>query len=120
MVREIWDWAATPGSAALFGIAGVVFLCIMRCHREPDGRISRRRISASLLLSAAFYTITLALFGQWVLKIPLSSVIKDNFGDERVAWVLLFLVADVFARYWELFDTTPPVPAAPASNPQPQ
>src|SRR5438128_641926 len=98
MVREVWDWAATPGSAAAFGIAGLILLCAMRCHREPDNRISRRKISASLLLSAAFYTIAVGLIGQWAMKIPLSSVIKDNFGDERVAWVLLFLFADVFAR----------------------
>jgi uncharacterized membrane protein len=106
-----WNWAATPGASLIVGIFGLVLLLAKRCHRDNRGKISRQKISAALLLAAAAYTMMTAVIGQFFLGIPLSQTIKHGFGDQRIAWLLVFLVVDMLARYLRLFD-----PAAAPNN----
>ena len=53
---------------------------------------------------AACYTMSVAFFGHWFAKIPLSEIISTNFGNDRFAWLLLVLSIDSLGRIFSLFD----------------
>jgi hypothetical protein len=102
-MQDWWGVVASPALSVAAGVLGLLLLVGARKHRE-NGRVSRRKISASVMLAVTFYTMLVLIFGHWGMKIPLSETVHNNFGDERVAWLLVFLIGDVFGRYYELFD----------------
>jgi hypothetical protein len=56
-----------------------------------------------LLLSIAGYTLLVLVTGNFIVHIPVSSLIKDSFGDDRIGWVFVGLLGDIGARYYRLF-----------------
>jgi hypothetical protein len=103
-MNAIYWWLATPGASLIVGITGLWWLWKKNCYRDHRGKISRQKISSAVLMPAAAYTMAIAVIGQFFLHIDVSSTIKDGFGDQRVAWLLVFLVVDVMARYYRLFE----------------
>jgi cytosine/uracil/thiamine/allantoin permease len=99
-----WGWAATPAASLIFGFFGFLLLWGTGSHRDINSRVSRQKIAASVMLSATCYTMLIVLIGHFGYKVPLSNIIRDSFGDDRVAWLMAFLVPDVFARYYGLLD----------------
>lgn len=100
MGSVLWSWLATPGASLL---AGTLILFVLLARLQATGRtISHLQVGGAVILGAAFYTVLIAVCGQFFLKIPVATTV-DHFGSERVAWVLVGFATDVFLRLHALF-----------------
>jgi hypothetical protein len=103
-VLAIWGVIASAGATIVVSILGLLMLVRYGRHRDNRGKISPPKIASVILLSGIGYTLIISIIGDFYFHMPLSTTIKDYFGEERVAWLLFALLADVFARFWALFD----------------
>jgi predicted permease len=104
MATFLWNVIASAGATILFSIVALCFLFRSGRHRDANRQLLHTKIASTILLSSIGYTLIIALFGHFYLHIPLSVTTRDYFGDDRVAWLLIALLGDVFARFWALFD----------------
>jgi hypothetical protein len=57
-----------------------------------------------MLLTLVGYTSATIIFGYFFLKIPVHAIIQDQYGDNRIAWLLCGIAADSIARVYRLFE----------------
>jgi hypothetical protein len=100
----VWGIFASSLASIIFGILSFFLLRHTGNHRDEQQKIASGRITVCILQSIAFYTLTMCLLGQWVFKIPVSETIRDGFGDERAAWLMLGTAIDVAMRLYQLMD----------------
>ena len=84
-------------------IVVLALLLWKRAHRDKNGKVSRQRLAGAVVLPATLYAMVVCIVGHFFLRIPVSSTISNGFGDERIAWLLVALSADVAWRIWGLF-----------------
>jgi hypothetical protein len=99
-----WTIFANSAASVAFGVLGFILLKYSGSHRDNQNRLASIKISACVLQSIAAYTLAICIFGHWFLKIPISMTIREGFGDERAAWLLLGVLIDVLVRLYGLFD----------------
>jgi hypothetical protein len=85
----------------------ILALLLGKGRHRVGGRVSRQRLAGSIMLPATLYSMIVGVVGQFALKIPISTTINSGFGDERIAWLLVFMTADVAFRIWNLFEDVP-------------
>lgn len=100
MSLALWSWLATPGASLLVGVT--TLLLLLGRLRSRGKTISHLQVGSSVILGAAFYTVLVAIGGQFFLKIPVATTV-EHFGSERMAWVLVGFATDVFLRLHSLF-----------------
>jgi hypothetical protein len=103
MPHEVWIAAASPAACLVAGITSLAILFCMGTHRTLDGKTSIPSIVASILLGITLYTLAVIVFGQFIMHIPVSTTILERFGNDRTAWLLVGLTADIFARLIRIF-----------------
>ena len=97
-----WSWLASSSAAVLFAALALGILIYLGYHREPGGRLGRRRMGSVIGLSASCYTFVICVFSQLVVKGPkISELIEFGFGNDRIAWLLLILTFDQSFRLWD-------------------
>lgn len=55
------------------------------------------------MLPATAYTMLVCVVGQFFMKIPISETLASGFGNERMGWLLVFLLSDVLGRILGLY-----------------
>lgn len=78
-------------------------LLILRRHRGDDGHTSPQKIVTSFLFGISVYTLIILVVGHFFLD-DMIQMITDRFGEPRIAWLILGLAADGFARLYRIFD----------------
>jgi hypothetical protein len=104
MLHTVWNLLASPAAALAVGAVALIFLVVLKRHRELTGKISAPKIVACVLLGAAGYVFFILAFGHFVLNVPASSIIRERIGDDRFAWLLIGVAADTFARLYRIFE----------------
>lgn len=108
MLGGLWGWAATPATSLFVGIVVVAFLIVCGYHRHVDGRLLRRRVAAVFVFAAATYTFVVCASAELIWHTPhLTEVIRDGFGEQRVALLLVGIAFDGVLRMWDEFRHEP-------------
>jgi hypothetical protein len=94
---------ATSQASLICGALAMATLLILRRHRGEDGRTSPQKIVSAFLFGISVYTLIVLVIGHFFLHNMLE-MISGGFGEPRVAWLLLGLAADGFARLYRLYD----------------
>ena len=101
-----WSWLASSSAAVLFAALALGILIYLGYHREPGGRLGRRRMGSVIGLSASCYTFVICVFSQLVVKGPkISELIEFGFGNDRIA----LAITDIDLR--PIFQTLGRIPA---------
>ncbi|HEV7599062.1 MAG TPA: hypothetical protein VGO49_02240 [Bradyrhizobium sp.] len=106
-MTQIFYFAATPLASLLAGIIGLALLLFIGAHRDTSGEVSPAKIVACVLLCIVSYTFLVLIVGNFAFHIPVSVAVA-NFGEDRIAWLMLGLLADTFSRLYRLFDSELP------------
>jgi hypothetical protein len=113
MIGGIWWFLANPLASMVSAVAMLSILVWLGYHRDPTGKLARRRMAAVVILSASAYTFALCAFCELFMHSPhLSVLIKYGFGEQRVAWLLLGVIIDICFSIWDEFRIIPAVDAA--------
>jgi len=94
---------ATSQASLIVGVLSTIALLFFRCHRDEKGKTSPPKIVSSFLFGISVYTLTVLVVGHFWLD-DMMRLIAEGFGEPRVAWLILGLSADGFARMYRLFD----------------
>jgi hypothetical protein len=100
----MWQLLATPAASLVAGVVAVILLIALQRHRDRDGHTVTGYIVASFLLGISVYTLTVTVFGHFFLHSSLATTITTCFGENRVAWLFVGLMADTFARLYRYYD----------------
>jgi hypothetical protein len=112
MLTGIWYWLASSATSMIFAVLALSILIRLGYHREPNGRLGRRRMGSVLGLAASSYTFVVCVVSQLLVKGPsISELIVNGFGNDRVAWLLLILTFDQCFRLWDEYRPHDPVDA---------
>ena len=103
MTPAVWAWIASPGASLIVGAACLVALMFRGYFRQVDENGVRQRVTNALMLPVILYTLTVGIIGQFFLKIPLSTTIAEGFGNDRISWLLIVYLMDVFGRVYAMF-----------------
>lgn len=99
MLTGAWYYLASSNTALAIAALMVGYLVLRRYHRLPDGSLSRARLATVLLLAASTYTFLVCFAAEVMFHGPhLHEVIRDGFGDSRVAWLLFFVIVEAGIR----------------------
>jgi hypothetical protein len=102
MLTGPWYWVASSATSVIIAAIALIILIRMGYHREPNGRLGRRRMGSVLGLAASSYTFSVCVVSELVVNgPPISELIEKGFGNERVAWLLLILTFDQVFRLWD-------------------
>ncbi len=104
---SIWPWAANPLASIAAGILVLAILLTTRRHRARDGSTVTSRIVGAFLFGLATYTFLILIIGHFSHFRTLSAAIHTSFGDDRVAWLIVGITIDQFARLYRIFDPPP-------------
>jgi hypothetical protein len=104
MLHSAFSLISTPAASLLAGLFGVFVLIILRQHRDRVGNASPPKIVACFLLGIVSYTLLILVVGNFAFRIPISLAISA-YGDDRMAWLMLGLLADTFARLYRLYES---------------
>ena len=99
-----WGFIAAPGPALVIGIVCLAYLVYRGFHREDNGKISRANIASAVMLGASLYTMVVLILGQFFFEVPISTAVEHGFGNQRLAWLIVFMATDLAARFVGLFD----------------
>jgi hypothetical protein len=69
-------------------------LIIFDCHKDEENKVSQHKIASAIMLGASLHILIVLVFGHFFLEIPVSETIKTGFGDERLAWIMVFTAID--------------------------
>jgi hypothetical protein len=104
MILTIWERAATAPAALAASIVAIALLFLLRRHRDANGQTSPQKIVACMLFTLISYILIAVIAGTFFLHIPVSTIIRDHIGDDRMAWLFVGLLADILARLVRIFD----------------
>lgn len=99
-----WLTVATPPFSISAGVLGLLALVLFQKHRDLGGNVSPPKFVAAILLSIAGYTLIVLIMGNFFGHVPMSTLVRDGVGNDRLGWVFIGLSADIVARYYRLFD----------------
>ena len=105
MVGTLIDYIASPTASLLFGALCLLAVVLLQKHRNTEGRITPSRVARSLFYGALLYMICIILLLQFLWAVPVGVSIEKYFGSERMAWLLVFVAAEVTLRLFEIFSS---------------
>ena len=80
---------ANAGWSVLAGVITLGCLIWRGKHRDSQGKLIQARVPLSVANGAALYTLIICMIGNWAWGMPISDIIRDGFGDQRMAWLML-------------------------------
>lgn len=96
-----WGFAASDGAALGAGmLVGIVVVLFLHRKHGDWGRAGLNFVPA-LVAGSAFYTFTVCVVGELIFRVPLHLLVQ-NFGDGRVAWLLIYAGAETFTRLYRV------------------
>jgi hypothetical protein len=93
----------TSQASLIVGVLAMILLVALRRHRDEHKKTSPLKISTSFFLGVSVYTLIVLLIGHFWLN-NMTDMISAGFGEARVAWLLLGLTAENFAKLYSLYD----------------
>lgn len=99
----MWNVVASPAASLIAAVIVIILLVRTGYHRDDAGKLIRKRLASVLILGAATYTFAVLSLSQLLGGPALSKLSSEGFGDGRVAWLLLGVVADGIFRIWDEF-----------------
>ena len=97
-----WAAFANPTASLIAASLAVLVLIALGYHRDATGALTRRRLTSVIGLAASCYTFVVLVASQLLLDGPsVATLIREGFGDERIAWLLLLVTVDQFFRLWD-------------------
>jgi hypothetical protein len=103
MVLWLWACAANGGASIIFAAAATIGLIATGKHKR-SGETNPTSLVGCFLLAISVYTMLLMTTGYFYVDVPIATTIRDHFGEGRVAWMLIGLLADSSARFYVFFD----------------
>jgi hypothetical protein len=100
---QYWSFVVTPSASIAFGIFCVAMLFRRGSHRV-GGAVNRAAIVETFLIGISLYTFSTILIGHFFFHIAITRSITEGFGENRLSWLLIGVVADHFARLYGLLD----------------
>ena len=100
---------ACAEASIVAAVLAVVTLTALGYHKLPSGALNVQRIGIVIATSLAAYTLGVIVVCQFFAHIPSSYIISSHFKDERIAWLMITLLADLIVRLWNEFRPTPAV-----------
>jgi RsiW-degrading membrane proteinase PrsW (M82 family) len=94
---------ATPQASLIVGVAVALLLIVLKRYRDEEGKTAPAKIVAAFLFGIGVYTLIVLIIGHFFLD-TMMSMIDENFGEPRIAWLFVGLAADGAARLYRLFD----------------
>ncbi|GAB5448699.1 MAG: hypothetical protein Gyms2KO_35720 [Gymnodinialimonas sp.] len=103
MLEGPWAWVACIEASIAVAAIAIIFLVKKGYHRDTKGAITRRRLASVLGLAASSYTFMVCVVAQLLFRGEpgVSDLIRNGFGDERIAWLLFLVTADQVFRLWD-------------------
>jgi len=100
-----WHWYYLATVQASIVAALFLTLCLIRSghHRDENGKTDEAKIVACFLVGLSVYTLSCLVVGNFFLS-NLAWMIIDTFGEQRIGWMAVGLLADSAARLYVLFD----------------
>jgi hypothetical protein len=71
-------------------------------NHRVRGALNRAAIVETFVIGISFYTFCVILIGYFFLHFAMSQTITNGFGEARLSWLLVGVVADHFARLYNL------------------
>ena len=88
----------------MVGFACVGALVVSGNHLDESKKLRRRNIGAVFIVAAMTYTFSVLVSSNIVFNgPPISLLVNEGFGEQRIGWLLAGVIVDGTMRIWEEF-----------------